>query len=121
MRQFMHAAVGLGYLAATTGASPTSNANLKCRSCSKTITRDVAIIGGGASGAHAAVWLRDNGQSVVVVEKADQLVRPLPDPLSWLFRPPPHILPLIPGTLSFILADHSLTHTLPGRPYQLLP
>lgn len=42
--------------------------------CSQTVTRDVAVIGGGASGAHAAVWLRDAGQSVVLVEKADQLV-----------------------------------------------
>lgn len=44
-------------------------------SCSQTtITRDVVVIGGGASGAHAAVWLRDAGKSVVLVEKADQLV-----------------------------------------------
>ncbi|KAK4126319.1 FAD/NAD(P)-binding domain-containing protein [Parathielavia appendiculata] len=43
-----------------------------CR-CKRTIVRDVAVVGGGASGAHAAVWLRDNGQSVVVVEKAAQL------------------------------------------------
>ncbi|KFY35169.1 hypothetical protein V494_06141 [Pseudogymnoascus sp. VKM F-4513 (FW-928)] len=41
--------------------------------CSQTITRDVVVIGGGASGAHAAVWLRDAGKSVVLVEKADQL------------------------------------------------
>lgn len=42
--------------------------------CSQTVTRDVVVIGGGASGAHAAVWLRDAGKSVVLVEKADQLV-----------------------------------------------
>lgn len=42
--------------------------------CGETITRDVVVIGGGASGAHAAVWLRDAGKSVVLVEKADQLV-----------------------------------------------
>jgi heterodisulfide reductase subunit A-like polyferredoxin len=42
--------------------------------CSQTITRDVVVIGGGASGAHAAVWLRDAGKSVVIVERADQLV-----------------------------------------------
>ncbi|RFU73494.1 fad dependent oxidoreductase [Trichoderma arundinaceum] len=41
--------------------------------CSQTITRDVVVIGGGASGAHAAVWLRDAGKSVILVEKADQL------------------------------------------------
>ena len=33
------------------------------------IERDIAIIGGGASGTHAAIRLRDSGQSVVVVEK----------------------------------------------------
>ncbi|KFA75734.1 hypothetical protein S40288_04968 [Stachybotrys chartarum IBT 40288] len=41
--------------------------------CTSTITRDVAIIGGGAAGSHAAVWLRDHGRSVIVVEKAAQL------------------------------------------------
>jgi predicted flavoprotein YhiN len=37
-------------------------------------SRDVVIVGGGASGAHAAVWLRDHGKSVAVVEKQDTLV-----------------------------------------------
>ncbi|KAH6661950.1 FAD dependent oxidoreductase [Plectosphaerella plurivora] len=44
-----------------------------CSKCTKTIQRDVAVIGGGAAGAHAAVWLRDHDRSVVVVEKASQL------------------------------------------------
>ncbi|RYP18443.1 hypothetical protein DL765_003955 [Monosporascus sp. GIB2] len=35
----------------------------------RSITRDVVIIGGGASGAHAAVRLKDMGQSIVLVEK----------------------------------------------------
>ncbi|EFX05119.1 FAD dependent oxidoreductase superfamily [Grosmannia clavigera kw1407] len=35
----------------------------------QTISRDVVVVGGGASGSHAAVWLRDNGMSVVLVEK----------------------------------------------------
>ena len=40
------------------------------------ITRDVAIVGGGASGAHAAVRLREDfGKSVVVIEKQSRLVR----------------------------------------------
>jgi NADPH-dependent glutamate synthase beta subunit-like oxidoreductase len=47
-------------------------AGSKC--CTNTISRDVAVIGGGASGSHAAVWLRDHEKSVVVIEKADQLV-----------------------------------------------
>ncbi|KAI9367740.1 hypothetical protein BJX61DRAFT_537813 [Aspergillus egyptiacus] len=37
------------------------------------ITRDVCIIGGGASGTYAAIRLRELGQSVVVVEKDDRL------------------------------------------------
>ena len=41
------------------------------------LSRDVVIIGGGASGAHAAVWLRDHGKSVIVVEKRDTLVSTL--------------------------------------------
>lgn len=40
------------------------------------VTRDVAIIGGGASGAYAAVRLKEDfGRSVVVIEKAARLVR----------------------------------------------
>ncbi|RYP46274.1 hypothetical protein DL768_007493 [Monosporascus sp. mg162] len=35
----------------------------------RAIKRDVVIIGGGASGAHAAVRLKDMGQSIVLVEK----------------------------------------------------
>lgn len=38
------------------------------------ITRDVVIVGGGASEAHAAVRLSDMGKTVVVVEKQGQLV-----------------------------------------------
>lgn len=42
----------------------------------KIISRDVVIVGGGASGSHAAVSLRDLGKSVVVVEKKSTLVSP---------------------------------------------
>lgn len=38
------------------------------------INRDVIIVGGGASGAHAAVKLRDMGKTIVLVEKQDRLV-----------------------------------------------
>jgi len=42
---------------------------------SNTITKDVLILGGGASGAHAAVRLREDlGKSVAVIEKQDHLV-----------------------------------------------
>jgi flavin-dependent amine oxidoreductase len=37
------------------------------------ITRDVAIIGGGASGTYSAIRLRDLGKSVIVVEADDRL------------------------------------------------
>ncbi|KAI0010258.1 FAD/NAD(P)-binding domain-containing protein [Xylariaceae sp. FL0662B] len=37
------------------------------------ITRDVAIIGGGATGTYAAINLRDAGKSVVVVERKGEL------------------------------------------------
>ncbi|KAJ0415685.1 hypothetical protein BJY00DRAFT_254020 [Aspergillus carlsbadensis] len=40
---------------------------------SKVITRDVCIIGGGASGTYAAVRLRELGHSVVLVEREDHL------------------------------------------------
>ena len=40
------------------------------------ITRDVAIIGGGASGTYAAVRLREDlNTSIVVIEENDRLVR----------------------------------------------
>ncbi|GKZ20061.1 hypothetical protein AbraIFM66951_008218 [Aspergillus brasiliensis] len=37
------------------------------------IQRDVAIIGGGSAGTHAAISLKDKGKSVIVVEKQDRL------------------------------------------------
>lgn len=37
------------------------------------IVRDVAIIGGGSSGTHAAISLKDKGKSIVVVEKQARL------------------------------------------------
>lgn len=39
------------------------------------IEKDVAILGGGAAGAHAAFRLREDlGKSIVLVEKRDHLV-----------------------------------------------
>lgn len=63
----MRAGVSLTAALLTQGVSAGSR-------CCQPVSRDVAIIGGGASGSHAAVWLRDQGKSVVVVEKASQLV-----------------------------------------------
>lgn len=46
------------------------------KSTSETIDVDVAIIGGGATGAYAAVRLRDDYQkAVLVIEKENRLVR----------------------------------------------
>lgn len=45
----------------------------------KHVSKDVAIIGGGAAGAYAAVRLRDDyGKSIALVEKEDHLVRRQP-------------------------------------------
>lgn len=37
------------------------------------IDRDVAIIGGGSSGTHAAISLKDKGRSIIVIEKQGRL------------------------------------------------
>lgn len=60
-----------------TAATHTSRTESHARAAyniTDTITRDVVIVGGGASGAHAAVSLSDMGKTVVVVEKQSQLV-----------------------------------------------
>lgn len=44
------------------------------------IFRDVAVIGGGASGCYAAVRVKDAGKSVVVIETKNHLVRS-----KWFF------------------------------------
>lgn len=49
---------------AHTHASPT---------CDETIEADVAIIGGGSAGIHAAINLKDAGAKVVVIEKKSQI------------------------------------------------
>lgn len=58
--------------------------------CTKTIKKDVAVIGGGAAGSHAAVWLRDHGRTNVVIEKAGQLVSLSQFSLTPLFFHPSH-------------------------------
>ncbi|KAI8949444.1 FAD/NAD(P)-binding domain-containing protein [Xylaria longipes] len=42
-------------------------------SAADTIQRDIAIVGGGSSGTHAAIRLKDAGKTVVVIEKQAQL------------------------------------------------
>jgi phytoene dehydrogenase-like protein len=48
-------------------ASASAAATAKC------IDVDVAVIGGGSSGIHAAINLKDAGAKVVVIEKKDQI------------------------------------------------
>lgn len=54
----------IALVAAAGGVSDTTN---------EVINRDVVIVGGGASGAHAAVKLRDMGKTIALVEKRDKL------------------------------------------------
>src|SRR3954470_18383617 len=44
-----------------------------CYAAANVITRDIAVIGGGATGTYAAIKLGDLGKSVVLVEKAGRL------------------------------------------------
>jgi len=64
-------------IAAVSAALPLASAtiNVSDFTADKIIYKDVAIIGGGAAGAHAAVRLRERfGKSVVVIEKDTLLV-----------------------------------------------
>ena len=59
-------------------ASPTTSIGPPTSQVLKT---DVAIIGGGAGGAHAALRLKDMGQSIVLIEQEDILVSPTSVPI----------------------------------------
>ena len=54
-------------------STQTTKYNLKVFSAANTITKDVAIIGGGSAGTFAAISIKDKGKSVVVVEIKDRL------------------------------------------------
>ncbi|KAI7785452.1 hypothetical protein LA080_007289 [Diaporthe eres] len=58
----------IALVAAAGGVSDTTN---------EVINRDVVIVGGGASGAHAAVKLRDMGKTIALVEKRDKTWKPI--------------------------------------------
>lgn len=79
----------------------------------KVIECDVAVLGGGASGAHAAVRLRDDfGKRVVVVEKEDILVSPV-------LHCPKHTRSLVILTRGRFQGGHVATYIDPdsGIPY----
>ncbi|EXU96009.1 flavin-binding monooxygenase-like protein [Metarhizium robertsii] len=48
-------------------------AGSRCHTEPNVVDVDVAIVGGGAGGIHAAIHLKDAGASVVVIEKKDQI------------------------------------------------
>jgi hypothetical protein len=50
-----------------------SNLDTSAYGPSNIINRDVAIIGGGSSGTHAAISLKDKGKSVIVIEAKGRL------------------------------------------------
>lgn len=54
-------------------ASPPHTFHASAYHANDIITRDVAIVGGGAAGTYAAIGLKDMGKSVIVVEKAGRL------------------------------------------------
>ncbi|KAK3933875.1 hypothetical protein QBC46DRAFT_359403 [Diplogelasinospora grovesii] len=62
------------FLAATMFSTLSAAAAISESACSCTITKDVVILGGGASGAYNAVRLREDfGKSIVLVEKKDHI------------------------------------------------
>ncbi|AGZ38854.1 NAD(P)/FAD-dependent oxidoreductase [Actinoplanes friuliensis] len=68
------AAVGrLGLAGAGALPQPEAMAQASVLGSDSIITRDVAVIGGGATGTYAAIRLRDMGKSVAVIETADRL------------------------------------------------
>ncbi|RPB20179.1 putative FAD dependent oxidoreductase [Terfezia boudieri ATCC MYA-4762] len=74
MRSIYFQATGLLLqLACSTALVPRDNPSHNLAQHSNTITRDVAIIGGGSTGTFAAIKLLDQGHTVVVVEAKDRL------------------------------------------------
>lgn len=71
MARFLSFSVLFGLLSASVASPSLLERNFKPED---TITRDVVILGGGATGTFAAVRLREDfGKSVVVIEKSDRL------------------------------------------------
>ncbi|GGK97999.1 NAD(P)/FAD-dependent oxidoreductase [Mangrovihabitans endophyticus] len=63
-------AAAAGRWGLTAGATPVTAAEA---AGATVVTRDIAVIGGGATGTYAAIRLRDEGRSVAVIEQQDRL------------------------------------------------
>jgi heterodisulfide reductase subunit A-like polyferredoxin len=63
--------VAFGSLSRIDGLAQASESSAS--SAKDTIVRDVAIIGGGSAGTHAAVSLKDKGKSVILIEAKGRL------------------------------------------------
>lgn len=63
--------LGISFVVARVHISPDSD--LSSFQSTEIIRRDVAIIGGGSSGTHAAITLKDQGHTVVVIEHKERM------------------------------------------------
>ncbi|KAJ4288386.1 hypothetical protein N0V90_011621 [Kalmusia sp. IMI 367209] len=66
--RLIHAALLTAWLPSTL-ATPNPPFDLNSFTSQNTITRDVAIIGGGSAGTYSSISLKDKGKTVIVVEK----------------------------------------------------
>ncbi|KAI0849456.1 FAD/NAD(P)-binding domain-containing protein [Daldinia vernicosa] len=69
----MRANILLGTLISWVSHGLSASVNTTSFSAADTIQRDIAIVGGGSSGTHAAIQFKDAGKTVVVIEKQAQL------------------------------------------------
>lgn len=69
--QFGPAMLALVLLAASVFAHTIHDSQFKPKDI---ITKDVAVIGGGASGTYAAIRLKDKGKTVALIEQKNHLV-----------------------------------------------
>ncbi|KAH6623219.1 hypothetical protein F5144DRAFT_615060 [Chaetomium tenue] len=94
------------------------------------VERDVCVIGGGASGVHAAVSLKDKGKTVVVVERLNRLggnTLTYLDPATGIpidigvvvFQPLPAVLRFFDKFKVPLANTSTLTANVPGQPANL--